>query len=119
MEDIDNFSLLVRGNTESEEEDSGDDVDSYGSYFRATASGDSEEADRDFLWTPEGDMECASRIAYVFISEDVLVHSPAPFIHLAIFSVAPRVHFCMAPSSRGQMLLHFDTMAKRGFNVDM
>lgn len=120
MDDVDNFSLRARGYTESEEEASEEEeeVDSYGSPFRTADSEDSEEATHDILWMPEGDMERAYRIAYAFIGEDGLVHSPAPFIHSAIFSVAPRVHYRMAPSSRGQMLLHFDTKAERDYVVD-
>lgn len=35
-------------------------------------------------------MERAFRVAYAFIIEDGIIHSPAIFIHSAIFSVAPR-----------------------------
>lgn len=121
MDDVDNFSLRARGvsDSESEEEGSEDKVDSYGSPFHTVDSSDSEGGIRDILWMPEGDMERAYKIAYAFVSEDGPIHSPAPFIHSAIFSVAPWVCFCMSPSSRGHMLLHLNSMAELDFVVGM
>ena len=64
-------------------------------------------------------MERAYKITYAFVSEDGPIHSLATFIHSAIFSIAPWVCFCMSPSSRGHMLLHFNSMAELDFIVGM
>jgi hypothetical protein len=121
MDDVGNFSFHARstkGEEEGTEEEESEEVDSYGSPFRTATSTDSEEANEDILWMPEGDMERASKITYAFINEGGPAFSPAPFIHSAIFFVAPRVHYHMSPSSRSQILLLFDTMAERDFVVD-
>jgi hypothetical protein len=115
MDDIDESSLPTGGSQEE------DEVDSHGSPFRSASSADTEEeeVDRDILWMPEGDMARASKIAYASVTEDGPVHNPAPFIHSALFSAAPGIHYRMFPSSRGHMLLHFDSMAERDYMVHL
>jgi hypothetical protein len=68
---------------------------------------------------PEGDMARASKIAYASVAEDGPVHNPAPFIHSALFSAAPGIHYHMFPSSRGHMLLRFDSMAEHNYMVHL
>lgn len=116
MDDIDESSLPF-GNSQEEE----DEVDSYGSPFRSASPADTEEeeVDRDILWVPERDMTCASKIAYASIAEDGPVHIPAPFVHSALFSAAPGIHYRMFPSSRGHMLLCLDSMAERDYMVHL
>jgi hypothetical protein len=63
----------------------------------------------------KGDMAHASKIAYASVAEDGPVHNPAPFIH----SAAPGIHYRMFPSSRGHMLLCFDSMAEHDYMVHL
>lgn len=107
------------GNDSLDDDTDVEEVDSYGSPFYEASPDDSEDADRDILWMPEGDMERAGRTAYALISEDGPIFSPAPFIYAAIFSVAPRTGFRMFPSSRGRMMVRFDSVAESDFIVDM
>lgn len=107
------------GNDSLDDDTDVEEVDSYGSPFYEASPDDSEDADRDILWMPEGDMERAGRTAYALISEDGPIFSPAPFIYAAIFSVAPRTGFRMFPSSRGHMMVRFDSVAESDFIVDM
>lgn len=96
-----------------------EEVDSDGSPFRLDPQPDLPFPDEDILWMPDGDMERAGRFAYVFLNDAAPTDSPAPFIHAAISSVAFGAHFRMFPSSRGHMLLRFDSRAARDAVVDM
>lgn len=117
MDDIGNFPLRARGHMKSAEELLEEEVDCFGSPFRATASTDSEEGDHDILWMLEVDTERACQITYAFIAEDGTIHAPAPFIRSTIFSIAPRVHSACPRTSRGQMMLIFNTMTEWDFVV--
>ncbi|CAN6330814.1 unnamed protein product [Urochloa humidicola] len=98
---------------EEEEEDEEEEVDSDGSPFRAGSSPERDGAEADILWMPEGDMEFAYRVAYAFLDDDAPTGNPAPFIRSAIYSVAKAVHYRMFPSTRGAMMLLFDSRTLR------
>lgn len=63
-------------------------------------------------------MERAGKIAFASLNADALTTSPAPFIRAAIFSVAEGVHYRTFASSRGNLLLRFDSRADRDAVVD-
>lgn len=94
-------------------DDSREDVDSDGSPFGVDSNIHKDSVAADILWMPPGDMARAERVAYAFINEDGPIFNLAPYIHDAIFSVAPTIKFHMLPSSRGYMLLRFDNKGDR------
>lgn len=56
-------------------------------------------------------MELAGRTAFTFINLDGPMDNPGPYIHSVLFTVAPTIHYRLIPSSRGHMLLRFDSKA--------
>ena len=74
------------------------------------------DAGRDITWMPEGDMGGSPTRTSTMTAP---LHSPTPFICSAVFSVAQGVHFRMLPSSRGNTLVRFDSMAERDYVADM
>jgi hypothetical protein len=67
----------------------------------------------EIIWMPEGDMERVGKVAYAYININGPTDSPTPYIRSALFSVAPIVHFRPFSSSRGHMLLRFDSRGDR------
>jgi hypothetical protein len=62
---------------------------------------------------PEEDIERVWRTAFALINDDGPIATPAPYIHFVLFAVAPNTHYRLIPSSRGHMLLKFDSKADR------
>ena len=50
---------------------------------------------------PPGDMERAGKVAYAYTNIDGPFDNPAPFIHAALFSATPTVHYTLHSSARG------------------
>lgn len=93
--------------------DSGEDVDYDGSPFGVDSDIHEDGAAAGILWMPPSDMAHVEQVANAFINEDGPIFNLAPYIHDAIFSVAPTINFHMLPSSRGHMLLRFDNKGDR------
>ncbi|CAO2041471.1 unnamed protein product [Urochloa humidicola] len=118
MDDIDDH---IPGDSEDgepeeeggDEDDEEEEVYSDGSPVYPPANGEPDDLDADLLWMPEGDMLFTFRIAFAFLNADAPQGNPAPFIRDAIYSVAPAQHYRMFPSSRGAMMLLFDSREQR------
>jgi hypothetical protein len=63
-------------------------------------------------------MERAGKIAFASLNANAPTTSPTPFIRVAIFSVAKGVHYHTFASSRGNLLMRFDSRADRDTVVD-
>lgn len=68
---------------------------------------------------PPGDIERLGTLAYVTLSDDAPMSTPAPYIRATLMEVAEHVHYRMHPSSRGHRLLHFDSKVDRDAMVDL
>lgn len=100
----------------SSSDGSEEEVDSDGSLFRSDQS-PLRPMDVDgcglhrVLWMPLGDMERLGTLAYVTLSDDAPTSTPVPYIRAVLMEATERVHYRMHPSSRGHMLLCFDSGA--------
>jgi hypothetical protein len=56
------------------------------------------------VWVPEGDWSRAARCVFMHLEARGAAATPGPFIHAAMHSVMPGLHFEMTPSSRGVLL---------------
>jgi hypothetical protein len=99
-------------------DESGEDVDSDGSPFWVDPDIYEDGAAVGILWMPLRDMG-AERVAYAFINKEGPIFNPSPYIHDVVFSVAPTINYHMLPSSKGHMLLHFDSKEDRDTVVNL
>lgn len=92
LDDIDGSSFPSDSKEGSQGED--DEVDSFGSLFRAASHVDSGDANQNIQWMPEGDMERTGKIVYAFINEDGLTNNLASYIRSLLGDQQRGCHGC-------------------------